>query len=113
MMDEELKKKLQEAANDALMVQNAVNLGPILMTWAKHQPTLVQVCNGNGNDAYKHHPINLAFMSKVASLMCVDVETSGSISSLHGGDTMFQEVEKLATDDHPAYDWLLRYGSRA
>ena len=56
---------------DALDVQNACNLSGVLKSWASHVDAIWTEVRANpqsGTDAFNHHPVNVLFASKVASL---------------------------------------------
>lgn len=71
-------RSVRAAVKDALDVQNASNLSGILLTWARHQAILKEVCGGN-NDRYHKHPVNIMFLSKVTSLMGVNADCLGGV----------------------------------
>ena|SRR3990167_6879392 len=93
-MNEDTKEALRKAANDAINVQDACNLSGVLYTWARHQEVLRDVCKGNGSPEYFHHPVNIMFASKVASLMRVETDSLGGIRTDPDHDAF-----------GPAYDW--------
>lgn len=88
---------LKEAAQLALDVQNACNLGPILKAWTDCQSVLRLVCGSNANASYRRHPINILFASKVSSLMVVATDCVGGVYALAtvDGQDLFNQ----------AYDW--------
>lgn len=78
---------LARAASTALTIQNACNLTPILAAWSRARSTA-------GNyPAGSVHPLDVLFLSKVASLMGVDASSIGSVT-LDGSDAF-----------RPAYEW--------
>lgn len=93
---------LKKAAQDARDVQNASNLSGILMAWHK------AACAVN-NEHLPHgemlrHPINLLFMSKVASLMQVNTDCIGGIQIPINGEmkdafsTAWNACEEIANE---------------
>lgn len=59
-----------KALEDALVVQNACNLSGVVFSWARHMQAVCDAANqyGKGTDWKNHHPVNVLFASKVASL---------------------------------------------
>lgn len=75
---------LCRACDDAIVVQNASNLSGVLASWTRHQSVIKDICGGN-NVQYHQHPVNILFLSKVVSLMHVDVDCLGGIAGERGG----------------------------
>jgi hypothetical protein len=63
----------------ALDVQSACNLSGVLHSWAK-AATVVQhvLCTNRGED-FNKHPINILYMSKIASLLGVNADCLGGV----------------------------------
>jgi hypothetical protein len=70
---------LLKAAQDALAVQDACNLSGVLLAWARHQAVLREVCGGNSSLEYRHHPVNVLFLSKVLSLLQLGGDPGGGV----------------------------------
>jgi hypothetical protein len=58
---------LQEAASDALTVQDACNLCGVAQAFARAMLTVLDDCRskGQGTDEMRKHPITIAFMDKL------------------------------------------------
>lgn len=74
---------LCDAYRDAMLIQNACNLSGVLRTWVRHLATLNDIARDQnlGTDWVNHHPINILFASKVASL--TGCESSGVFSQAY------------------------------
>lgn len=77
-----------KAAETALLVQDACNLTAVLGTWARLRGSHY----GNPPPA-SAHPVDVLFLSKVASLMTLDASSIGGVT-LDGADVFA-----------PAYEW--------
>jgi hypothetical protein len=93
--------ELKKAAQDALNVQNACNLSGILNSWAKLQSTLKDSSNG---DDYLRHAVNIAFLSKVVSLMVVNADCLGGVERIEDegrvdlASRAFNECERIVKE---------------
>lgn len=94
-------KTLKEAARDALAVQDASNLSGVLHSWAALQGRLMQLFGNFDADKYLRHPLNVLFMSKVASLMGVRTDAIGGCYTGTPGE------EDYADQFRKAYGWAL------
>jgi hypothetical protein len=58
---------LQEAADDALAVQNASNISGVVNAFARAMMAVLDDCRskGEGTDAARRHPITILFMDKL------------------------------------------------
>lgn len=70
----------------ALDVQSACNLSGVLHSWAK-AATVVQhvLCTNRGED-FNKHPINILYMSKIASLLGVNADCLGGVEGAKPGE---------------------------
>lgn len=93
----EFKEPLLKAVRDALDVQDASNLSGVLLTWARYQPVLKDLCGGN-NDRYHKHPVNILFLSKVTSLMGVNADCLGGVDGGLKDSTEIEDLFALAYD---------------
>jgi hypothetical protein len=61
---------LQQAASDALAVQDACNLSGVVHGFARAMEAVVDDCRSKkqGSDEYKEHPIVIMFMDKLVSM---------------------------------------------
>lgn len=69
---------INDVARTALAIQDAVNLQAVLNTWAKVQ-SVVRADAERLRIDYRRHPVNIMFMSKVASLMVITADCIGGI----------------------------------
>lgn len=83
---------MKELARAALQVQDAVNLRGVLLAWHK------AACEVGPN---WRHPINILYMSKVASLMGVRTDPVGGVWVWEGapGEEDYKDLFR------PAYTW--------
>lgn len=88
-------------AQQALDVQNAVNLPPLLALWYEAARYLIYI-HSNASGTFKRHPINVLFMSKVASLMQVGADCLGGV---YEGTMTVDNGRDLFTK---AYEWCER-----
>ncbi len=79
-------KTAQQLAQDAIFVQDAVNLCAIAISYARLMEALLNAPESTGTDWTNHHPLAVLFASKCASL-----------TMLGGGDP--------AVFNH-AYNWV-------
>lgn len=82
---------LKDAAVAAMQVQDACNLSGVLHSWAQCQTVLMNACHGNHSHDYRRHPVNVLFLSKVASLMQINADNIGCVTSIEDAD-LFQEA---------------------
>lgn len=73
---------IKDAAQKAMLIQDASNLQAVLRTWAECQ----SVIRADTGYPYARHPVNILFMSKVSSLMQVDASSIGIIRNIEGDD---------------------------
>jgi hypothetical protein len=73
---------IKDAAQKAMLIQDASNLQAVLRTWAECQ----SVIRSDSSYPYARHPVNILFMSKVSSLMQVDASSIGIIRNIEGDD---------------------------
>lgn len=62
---------LQEAARNALDVQNASNVSGVVLAFGRAMAAVMDDCckpGGGGTDAARHHPITVMFMDKLADM---------------------------------------------
>lgn len=79
---------IQDAARDALLIQNASNLSGVIHAWANMQGAVLDDV-GAGN----LHAVNILMLSKIVSLMGVTTDCIGGVTV--DGQDMFK----------PAYEW--------
>jgi len=96
-----MNKTLKDAARDAIAVQDASNLSGVLHSWAALQRPLMDLCGGNATEKYRRHPLNVLFMSKVASLMGVKTDPLGGCYVGTPGDDDYKDEFRAA------YSWAL------
>lgn len=77
---------IQEAMQKAVMIQDACNPQAVLRVWSEAQPAV----RADTRYSYMRHPVNVLFMSKLASLMEVNVTCIGSISGIDDTDLFTQ-----------------------
>jgi hypothetical protein len=92
-MDTETKKTITDLWIEADAIQNACNLSGVLHSWARAQILIRDACKPS--ERYETHPINVMFMSKVASLMRVDCDCIGGVSQ-GGKDLAWDAFAKAA-----------------
>jgi hypothetical protein len=70
---------LQTAAIDALTVQDACNISGVVHAFARAMPAILEDCRtqGKGTDMARTHPITLAFMDKLNSMIGRDDMPNG------------------------------------
>jgi hypothetical protein len=58
---------IQEAASDALAVQNASNISGVVNAFARAMMAVLDDCraNGGGTDEARRHPVTVLFMDKL------------------------------------------------
>ena len=81
------KSELRKAAETALSIQDACNLTAVIGSWSR-----LRSAYGNPPPA-SAHPIDVLFLSKIASLVTLSADSIGSVS-LDGADVFA-----------PAYEW--------
>ena len=83
---------LQQAAADALCVQNAVNLSGVIHAFARAMEAVVDDCRskGQGTDDYKKHPVVLMFLDKITDM------THWNGSFTNGYVSAYEDCEKMA-----------------
>lgn len=87
------KPEIQNAASDALNVQDGVNLIAILNSWQRNLKALRDL--GLGGDELNNHPISLAYTSKLVAL--TRLSTGREIEA-------FEAVERLKRGESANYD---------
>jgi hypothetical protein len=93
----ETRKKLQFAATEAIMVQNASNFSGVFESFHQHVETLRQVQRESGEyfDLAKH-PVTIMFLDKLSSLAGTQWDSHRQFSKA------IRECELLALDPLPA-----------
>lgn len=70
--DEEHRKAMQAAWNDAMVVQDACNLSGVVFSFARHMETICDEARkqGQGTEWRNKHPIVRLFLNQLLHLAC-------------------------------------------
>lgn len=64
----------------ALSIQSACNLTAVLHSWAQASSVVREVLCTNHGPEFNKHPINILYMSKVASMLAVNSDCIGGVN---------------------------------
>jgi hypothetical protein len=83
---------MEQVYRDADQIQNASNLSGVLHAWAAMSRLVREDAERMGT-RYERHPVNVLLVSKVVSLMQVNVDSIGCVSNIENVD-LFHEAYK-------------------
>lgn len=70
----------------ALSIQSACNLTAVLHSWAQASSVVREAIRTNHGDTFNKHPINILYMSKVASMLAVNSDSIGGVNGTKPGE---------------------------